>query len=231
DFCYQQLGGNLVTVGSAFDYSNLGCSHHCYGDFALLKTLARTEIVYPASPLEFDILFREAYRSDRMTLFRIPGHQHEQDFPSRDIRLGKAIKVTDGGDLTLVATGPQLANALAARESLGNLGWDIEILYLHTIRPLDVEAIRTSVMKTHRVLVVEEHMRSGGLGDDVLRLSRNIANLQYSSLSIPDAFVTGYGSYEDHLEKLGLTPEGIVHRVATDFRKKGKVALPSGEPA
>ena len=49
DFCYQKLGGNLVMSGSAFDYSNLGCTHHCYNDFALLKTLPNTQIIYPST--------------------------------------------------------------------------------------------------------------------------------------------------------------------------------------
>ena len=60
DFCYHKLPGNIVTVGSAFDYSNLGCTHHCYGDFALLKTLQRIQICFPASAVEFDQLFRQA---------------------------------------------------------------------------------------------------------------------------------------------------------------------------
>jgi transketolase len=97
------------------------------------------------------------------------------------------------------------------------MGWNTEILYIHTIRPLDVDLIRASVGKTRRVLVVEEHMRSGGLGDDVLRATRNIPDMQYSSLSIPDIFVTDYGSYEDHCKKLGFTREGILERVESDF--------------
>lgn len=218
DFCYQQLGGNLVTVGSAFDYSNLGCTHHCYGDFALLKTLPNTQIIYPASPLEFDTLFRQTYRSGKLTLFRIPSHQHAQEFSVGEIQFGKGIKVVDGSNLTIVVTGPQLRNALVARGTLSDMGWDVEILYIHTIRPLDVELICNSARKTHRVLVIEEHMRSGGLGDDVLRVTRDISDLQFSSLSIPDVFVTEYGSYEEHCEKLGLSVNGIVNRVKSDLK-------------
>ena len=217
DFCYQQLGGNLVTVGSAFDYSNLGCTHHCYSDFALLKTLPRTQIIYPASPVEFDTLFRQVYRSGKLTLFRIPAHQHSQDFSVKDIQFGKGIKVTNGSNLTIVATGPQLHNALAAQDALGDMGWNTEILYIHTIRPLDTDIIRASVSKTRRVLVIEEHMRSGGLGDDVLRVTADISSVQYSSLSIPDTFVTAYGSYQDHCDRLGLTRDGILKRVEADF--------------
>lgn len=217
DFCYQQLGGNLVTVGSVFDYSNLGCTHHCYGDFALLKTLPGTQITYPATPVEFDTLFRQVYRSGKLTLFRVPAHQHGQDFNVNEIQFGRGIKVTDGSNLTIVATGPQLRTALAARDALADMGWDAEILYIHTIRPLDTDMIRASVNKTRRVLVIEEHMRNGGLGDDVMRATRDISNVQYSSLSIPDAFVTGYGLYKDHCERLGLTRDGIVNRVRADF--------------
>lgn len=219
DFCYQQLGGNLVTVGSAFDYSNLGCTHHCYGDFALLKTLPDTQIIYPASPIEFDILFRQTYQNNFLTLFRIPVCQHNQDFSPDKIRLGKGIKIIDGSNLTIIVTGPQLQNVVAVRDSLGDVGWDIEILYIHTIRPLDIDLIRTSVHKTRYVLVVEEHMRNGGLGDDVLRATKDIPNIKYSSLSIPNMFITKYGSYEDHCKRLGLSRDGIVNKVRRDFGK------------
>lgn len=217
DFCYQQLGGNLVTVGGAFDYSNLGCTHHCYGDFGLLKTLPRTQVIYPASSVEFDILFRQTYRNDMLTFFRIPAYQHGLDFNTNDIQCGKGIKVTDGSNLTIIANGRQLSNAVAARGALAGMGWHTEILYIHTIRPLDTELIRASVRKTRHVLVVEEHMRSGGMGDDVLRATHDLGGIQFASLSIPDAFVVEYGSYEDHCKRLGLDPEGIVRQVRTTF--------------
>lgn len=217
DFCYQQLGGNLVTVGGAFDYSNLGCTHHCYGDFALLKTLPGTQITYPSCPVEFDTLFRQAYRSGLLTLYRIPAEQHGQDFRDRDIQFGKGIRVIGGSNLTIIATGPQLHNALVSRNALSDMGWDVEVLYIHTIRPLDTDLIRVSVSKTRRVLVIEEHMQSGSLGDDVLRTTRDIPDVSYSFANIPDTFVTGYGSYQDHCEKLGLTPGGILSRVKADF--------------
>lgn len=221
DFCYQKLGGNLVTVGSAFDYSNLGCTHHCYNDFALLKTLPGTQITYPATPVEFDALFRQTYRNNELTLFRLPAEQHSQKFEARDIKFGKGIKVTDGANLTIVVTGPQLGNALAARNELNKMGWSVEVLYIHTIRPLDIELIRASVSKTRRVLVVEEHMRTGGLGDDVLRQTRDLLDIRFASLAIPDTFVTGYGSYQDHCDSLGLNKEGIINKVKTEFGMPG----------
>lgn len=217
DFCYHQLGGNVVTTGSAFDYSNLGCTHHCYCDFALFKTLQGTQIIYPSTSVEFDTLFRQTYNNKMLTLFRIPGHQHETAFNINKIKLGKGIKVSEGNHLTIIVTGPQLKNAVSARNRLLAMGRDVEILYIHTIRPLDENLIYSSIKKTQRVLVVEEHTQSGGLGDDVLRLISDLSNIEFCSLSIPDKFVTGYGTYEDHCQSLGLTPQGIIDKVLKKF--------------
>lgn len=212
DFCYQQLGGSLITVGSAFDYSNLGCTHHCSNDFALLKTYQRTQIMYPASINEFHELFCQTYQNEYLSYFRIPESQHNEEIREK-IVLGKGIKITEGRNLTIVVTGPHLHTALSAKDGLQALGWEPEILYIHTIRPLDVELIRNSIGKTRNVIVIEEHMQSGGLGDDVLRASRDIEAVTFSSLSIPDVFVTEYGTYEEHCGRLGFTREGILARV------------------
>lgn len=217
DFCYHGLHGNIVTVGSAFDYAYLGCTHHCYGDFALLKTLQGVQITYPATPVEFDTLFRQAYRNNAVTVYRVPGSQHGVEFSAADIQLGKGIKVAEGRDLTLVATGPQLKTALGARDILAGRGRSAEVLYIHTIRPLDEELILASVAKTGHVIVIEEHMRSGGLGDDVLRATRRLERVKFASASIPDTFVRGYGSYDDHCETLGLSPGAVAELVEREF--------------
>lgn len=219
DFCYHQLQGNIVTVGSAFDYSNLGCTHHCYGDFALLKTLPGTEICFPASPIEFDRLFKQSYKNNKLTVYRIAGTSHQFEFDARDIVFGKGIRVKEGRDVTLVATGPLLRVALTAGNELISKGINAEIIYIHTIRPLDIDLIRLSVEKTQKVIVIEEHMRAGGLGDDVLRATYDIQELRFHSVSIPDLFVTGYGTYEQLCASVGLTSDAIVSAAGKWFGK------------
>jgi transketolase len=210
DFCYHDLAGNIVTVGSAFDYSNLGVTHHCYGDFALLKTLQNTEICFPASPVEFDQLFKQSYQNNQLTVYRIAGQSHGVEFKSEDIVFGKAIRVEEGDDITIVATGSQLRTALDAAELLLSKKIKAEVIYVHTIRPLDTELIRTSVEKTKKIVVIEEHMRSGGLGDDILRATYDIQDLMFHSISIPDKFVTSYGTYKQLCEFCGITPEAVI---------------------
>jgi transketolase len=210
DFVYHQLPGNIVTVGSAFDYSNLGCTHHCYGDFGLLRTLPGVQILYPGSAMEFDILFKQAYANSQLTYYRLPAESHAVELESAEIEVGRAVLVASGDDLTIVATGPQLDTAVGVRGELSKKGVDAEILYVHTIRPLDRVAITNSVGKTGKVLVIEEHMKSGGLGDEVLGVIGETGGVPFRSCSIPDTFVRGYGSYRDHCETVGLTVDGVL---------------------
>ena len=71
DFCYQKLGGNIVSVGGSYDYAALGCTHHCPGDVAILHALPGMEIVVPGAPQEYDQLFRTAYANGQPTYFRL----------------------------------------------------------------------------------------------------------------------------------------------------------------
>lgn len=209
DFGYHKLAGNLITVGGAFDYSYLGVTHHCYNDFALLKMIEGSEILHPGTCFEFDTLFRQTYKSQALTLTRVPGNSHDVELGKEDIRFGKAVKVADGTDVTIVVTGPQLSNAMAARKLLTNRGHSVEVLYVHTIRPLDTPAILESVAKTKRVVVVEEHFENGGLGDDVLRAVKDLPGFRFGSRNLGTKFVRTYNSYEGLCALVGLSPEGI----------------------
>jgi transketolase len=217
DFCYQGLPGNLVTVGSAFDYSTLGSTHHCYGDFAILKTLQNIEILFPGSATEFDILFDQAYANDLLTVYRIPTESHGVDIPADKIKIGEPLKIREGSDIALIATGPQLASVVGAVDSLVSLGWDPEVIYVHSIRPMNPELIRESIGKTGKFVTVEEHMESGGLGDDILRVTRDMANVTSAAIAIPGTFVLDYGTYKEHCEAMGMTPEGVVRKVTETF--------------
>lgn len=220
DFCYQKLGVNIITVGSAFDYSTLGCTHHCYTDFALLKPLPDVQIFFPASALELNILFKQTYNNGKVSYFRVPKCSHDHIFKPSQIVPGKGIKVNEGKDVTIVVTGPQLKIALEAARCLKQEGCDVEVIYMHTIKPFDAELVVNSLQKTKRALVIEEHSRFGGMSDEVLRAVRDINGIKYSSISISDDFIREYGSYEDICEALGFTVNGIICKVKEMFKKR-----------
>ncbi len=213
DFGYQGLGGTLISVGSAFDYSGLGCSHHCYDDIALLKSIPGTQIVYPAMPKELNLLFKETYTNGSLTYFRLPANKHDVDIPDNQIRFGKAIRVKPGKDVTIVAAGPQLKTAMESLPALKAAGIDVEVIYPHTIKPFDYALITKSVNKTRKCLVVEEHTKFGGVGDEVMRAVQGIKDTKIAFINIPDCFIHGYGQYHEHCESLGLTKENVANEV------------------
>jgi transketolase len=213
DFGYQQLGCNIICVGSAFDYGALGCTHHCYSDFSTLKNIDEMQLIYPGSCKEFNLLFKQTYNNRKPTYFRIPEAQHDENFRDEEIIFGKGIVVKEGKDITIIATGPQLKTALQALDELENSNINAEILYFPTIKPLDEELIIKSLSKTKTCLIVEEHAKYGGLFDDVLRCTSNLDNIKYSSINIGDKFIHKYGSYNDLCYELGFTKDNIIKKI------------------
>ncbi|MEI7695721.1 MAG: transketolase C-terminal domain-containing protein [Chlorobium sp.] len=219
DFCYQNIGGTLISVGSAFDYAGLGCSHHCYTDLGLVKAIPNTQVIYPAMPNEFRLLFKDTYRNGKLTYFRLPGEIHGVEISDDRIVIGKGIRIVEGKDVSIVVVGPQLKTAVAAADRFLAEGVEVEILYYPTIKPFDAELLVTSVRKTGAVLVLEEHAAYGGICEDVLKATCNIRDIRYDFVNIPDVFSRGYGSYADHCEQFGFTADNVVDKIKLLVKK------------
>jgi transketolase len=210
DFCYQKLGGTLMSVGSAFEYTTLGGTHHTYSDIALVRTLPGTEVIYPASVKELNLLFKQTYSNEKLTYIRMTRQDHGVNFNDDQIILGKGILVKNGRDITLIAMGPQLKNIMLSLEILSNQGIDAEVIYYPTLKPFDSEIVRESVRKTRKVLAIEEHIKLGGLGEQVMNAIQGINNVKMKFLCIPEGFLRNYGTYQEHCESLGFTPQNIL---------------------
>lgn len=208
DFGYQMLSTNIVSVGGAFDYTQLGCSHHCYTDVSLICHLKRGVVVLPGSPIEFSKLFKETYANGLINYFRLPEKPHGVEFSSADIRFGRGIRVREGADLTIAVIGTQLANALVAADQLVGHGISAEVLYFNTIKPFDADLLRASVTKTRRFVSVEELSAHDGLYNLCLRACVGLNNVSAAQIAIED-FVHGYGTYDELCARIGMSPEGI----------------------
>ncbi|MEK9776243.1 MAG: transketolase C-terminal domain-containing protein [Quisquiliibacterium sp.] len=212
DFGYQMLSTNIISVGGAFDYAQLGCSHHCYTDVSLISHLKRGVVILPGSPLEFNKLFKETYANGLINYFRLPDHPHGVEFRSDEIQFGRGIRVREGKDATIAVIGTQLRNAMVAADMLAGQGVLVEILYFHTIKPFDAELLRASVVKTRNLLTVEELSAHDGLYNLCLRACIGINDLTTEQIAIDD-FVHGYGTYEELCAKVGMSPDGITRAV------------------
>lgn len=184
DFGYQKLGGVAVSVGGAFDYSQLGCSHHTYMDCALMKGIPGSAVICPASPHEFASLFYQTYDKQQLTYFRLSEKHGIEVGP---VKVGVPVKVKDGRKATIIAVGPQLKTAIDADV-------DADVIYVHTLKPLYAGVIEASLQKTRRCLVLEEHSSVGSLASEIGTPGIHIHDFQ-----------RGYGSRQDHLNQLGYT--------------------------
>jgi transketolase len=218
DFGYQELGVNIIAVGSAFDYADLGATHHCYGDFALIKTIPGSHIIYPASHIEFEVIFQQVYNTGKLNVWRIPYHNHDIPLDPKTIEFGKGIIIKEGSDLTIIVAGTQLKTVMASLPELEKLGIHPEILYIHTIKPFDETTVKTSLEKTKKCLVIEEHCMYGGIFEDVLRCANGLDyKIKISSINIGDKFIHEYGTYEQLCQRLGFTPENIIEKITQEL--------------
>ena len=202
DFCYQQLGGNIVSVGGSYDYAALGCTHHCPGDVAVLKTLPGMEIVVPGTPEEYDQLFRASYATEHPTYFRLSERSNPQSF---DAIFGRANVVKQGRLATVVAIGPALTPVLAATHDL-----DVSVLYYTTIAPFDGKTLHQNC--TSRKVVLVEPYYEGVLTQDIITALAPSA-VQVTAIGVPHRFLTDYGHQEEHDEAVGLTATSIRERI------------------
>jgi len=214
DFEYERQSVNVITVGSGFDYSQLGCTHHCYDDIALMRQLPSSSIFVPGTPEEFNRMFEDNYSTDGIKYFRLS----EQRNNSAHLPGGGTIRVVEGNDVTVVALGTRLdASVNAAKDVRANYGSDV--LLVNRVKPLDDGPIRESVRRTGRLVVVEEHSVTGGLADACLQALAGLP-FQFRALGVRD-FIHTYGSHEELCVIAGVASRDIRDAILAIMRSGG----------
>jgi transketolase len=139
--------------------------------------------------------------------------------PDRPFTIGKADKMTEGKDVTIFACGHMVWQAIEAEATLAEKGISVELINIHTIKPLDVEAILASVQKTGCAITCEEHQINGGLGDSVAQVLSRFHPAPLEMVAVNDTFGES-GKPTDLLKKYGLSPENIVGAVEKVLKRK-----------
>lgn len=201
DMCYNRFGGNIVSCGASFDYAWDGATHHTYTDLAILRLLPECEVLQPGSRKELDILMRSQYANGNTTYFRLSDYPHSVDVP---VEFGKgAVLKNCDSRLTVITAGPLLGNVLEACCDL-----PVNLLYFHTIKPIDRELI--SRFADSRMLVVHDAF---GLHEAV----HEVPGLSVFYHGLPDAFCGWYGRLHDIRTKLELDIAGIRSRIIREL--------------
>ena len=217
DFGYQGFAGNFVSVGGAFDYAQLGCSHHCYTDVSLMSLIPNSQVFCPGSASEFDELFRSEYNNGKINYFKLTENPHGVEF-DKPILAGKIIQVSEGSDITIIVLGPQLKNAIEANAELEKKhGICVDLLYVHSVKPFDSAKVISSIEKTRCAVVVEELSAHDGIYNLVIRSWNSRDRAEIRQLAIND-FVHEYGNYSNLCDVSGLTASNIIKVVIETMR-------------
>jgi transketolase len=188
DLCYQNTDVTIISVGSSFDYSHLGCTHHCYSDISILRSLPNIDIFIPGNSQEFDKLFKATWANGRPKYFKLSNkeHNHNIDVHPYEHSIINEVKT----DKILFVNGHLLQEVIEANQQKNT------IVYLPTLSNLSYS--------------IEENSEIGGLGDLLFEIaSKNKANLNLKKIAIPNKFLTNYGKPEEHRDSIGLNIDGI----------------------
>ena len=216
DVCYHRLPVKVVAVGGGFTYGAQGYSHHGVEDLAVLRCLPAMTVVAPADPLETLAAVRAVAAAPGPCYLRLGKAKEPKVHQGAiDFQLGRALTVRAGSDLTLISTGGMLQNTVAAAELLAARGLAARVLSMHTVQPLDIDAVAAAAQQTGALLTVEEHTIRGGLGSAVAELLAEAGwRVAFRRLGVDPDRHSPNGSRDFLLAHHGLHPEGIAAAAA-----------------
>ena len=208
DVCYHNANVKIVNIGGGVSYGALGVSHHSTEDIAILRALPNMVVVVPCDLPEAEAATRAVFEYEGPVFYRC-GYKNEKDIHRRPFKfeLGKAITVEDGDDCTVIFCGPIGFEAQKAVDAARAKGINCRLLSMHTIKPIDREAIVKAAKETGRIITVEEHNRSGGLGSAVAEVlvDEGCDNYKMRRIALPDVNVHEVGSQQWLREYYHLT--------------------------
>jgi transketolase len=219
DLCLHDLPVRLIASGGGVVYAPLGPTHLAVEDIAIMRALPNMTVIAPCDAEEMKRLMPQTLHWPHPMYIRLAkGGDKVVSRPDLEFKIGKAIQLRDGKDGVFVTTGITTQIALEAAEELSRDGKEIGVLHMHTIKPLDHEALQHWLSKVPRLVTVEEHTRIGGLGSAVLEFTSDHCPELASKIrriGLPDYFSKHYGSQASLLNEFGINKEALIKSMST----------------
>ena len=228
DLCLHNLPVRLIGNGGGLVYAPLGPTHLAIEDIAIMRALPNMTVVAVCDAEEMKRFMEQTIDWPGPIYIRLAkGFDPIVSRPELNFEIGRAIAMREpegagAGQVLIVATGVATTRALAAADLLASDGIECTVLHMHTIKPLDTEAVLHHADVADLVVTVEEHTLLGGLGSavtDALVEHRPGAIPPLKRLGIPDAFAKNYGSQDDLMQIYGLQPPQIAATVRESLRR------------
>ena len=226
--CCEQIKVNLgymrqkicmVGIASGLALGTLGYTHCCIEDIGILRSIPGITIISPADSLETVKALEAAVKSENPTYLRLTGSSnnpivYKNDY---DFKIGKSITIKEGKDITIFSSGSMVYQCLEASKLLEEKNISAKVINMHTIKPIDKDAIKDAC-KSSMIVSVEEHNIIGGLGSAISEYKSTIKESpKQLILGIKDIYGKG-GDYKFLKEKHRLTPEKIVEDILLNYK-------------
>lgn len=210
DICYSDVPAVLVGISSGVSYGALGTTHHSLHDLAVLRAINNITVIVPADNFESRQAILFAAKATKPVFVRFgKAAMFNLHKPETKFEVGKAITLRDGSDMAFIATGETVVHALLAAGALAERGLSCRVLSMHTIKPLDTEAILNAGRECRAVVTVEEHMVHGGLGEACAAvLMQGGVSKPFRIVGFPDE-ETVPGAQADIFRHYGISMEGL----------------------
>ncbi|MBL4625631.1 MAG: transketolase family protein [Flavobacteriales bacterium] len=197
-----------------------GATHQTLEDIGMMKMLPNMTVINPCDYNQTKAATK-AIADHKGPVYLRFGRPKVPNFtaPDQKFEIGKAITFNEGKDVTIFATGHLVWKAIEAGQILAEKGIDAEIINIHTIKPLDKNAVLQSVRKTKCVVTAEEHMKNGGLGDSIAQLLSSAFPTPIEMVAVNDTFGES-GTPEQLLTKYGLDTQDVVSAVEKVIQRK-----------
>lgn len=172
DVCLQRQNVKIVGTGAGEVYSELGPTHHATEDLGGLRAIPNLTILCPASPVETEKATRAAYEYKGPVYLRLGTNREPEIYESNyQFKIGEAVTLKDGDDITLIGMGSILKDVLDAAVRAEKCGINARVINMHTIKPIDRKVIIKAIEETGKIITVEDHNIIGGIGSAVAEVA------------------------------------------------------------
>jgi transketolase len=208
--CYSGLNVKLAPTHAGVTVGPDGGSHQMLEDIALMRVLPGMRVLVPADYNSAKAAIRAAATTPGPFFIRLGRAGVPDVYPADfEFEVGKANVLREGSDITIAACGVEVAEALAAAETLAEEGFSAEVIDVATVKPIDVDTLVASVRKTGRIVTAEEHSVLGGMGSAVSEVLSEVCPVPTRRVGVADVFGTS-GEPSELMEHFGLTSRHIV---------------------
>lgn len=216
--CYPKLNVKICATHAGLTVGEDGATHQAIEDLSLMRSIPNMTVINPADDVETIAAIKAVAKMEGPCYVRLGRMAVERvnDPDKYKFEVGKGVKLADGKDVTIIATGIMVEAALEAKKILKDKNIDARVINIHTIKPIDKDIIVEAAKETGLIVTAEEHSIIGGLGSAVAEVVSEEYPVKVLRVGVKDTFGES-GKPAELLKKYGLTAEDIANKVVNNL--------------